>query len=95
MMLEHFAVTENNWTEALDPARGQSGQPVAPPDFALSETPRYVGRAIVSLALDPDRHRWNQQSVSSGELARVYGFTDVDGTSPDIWQHMEESDRPQ
>jgi NAD(P)-dependent dehydrogenase (short-subunit alcohol dehydrogenase family) len=95
MMLEHFAVTENNWTEALDPAREQSGQPVAPPDFALSETPRYVGRAIVSLALDPDRHRWNQQSVSSGELARVYGFTDVDGTSPDIWQHMEESDRPQ
>jgi hypothetical protein len=50
-------------------------------------------RAIVSLALDPERARWNQQSVSSGEPARVYGFTDVDGTSPDIWQHMEESER--
>ena len=60
----------------------------SPPDFALSETPRYVGRAIVSLALDPDRARWNQQSVSSGELARVYGFTDVDGTSSDIWKQM-------
>jgi NAD(P)-dependent dehydrogenase (short-subunit alcohol dehydrogenase family) len=93
MMLENFGVTENNWRDALDPARAQSGQPVAPPDFVLSETPRYVGRAIVSLALDPDRARWNQQSVSSGELARVYGFTDVDGTSPDIWQHMEESER--
>ena len=93
MMLENFGVTESNWRDALDPARSQKGQPVAPPDFALSETPRYVGRAIASLALDPDRARWNQQSVSSGELARVYGFTDIDGTSPDIWQHMEESEQ--
>lgn len=92
IMLEHFGVTESNWRDALDPARTQSGQPSAPPDFALSETPRYVGRAITALALDPDRARWNQQSVSSGELARVYGFTDVDGTSPDIWKHMEESE---
>lgn len=92
MMLENFGVTENNWREALDRARAASGQPVAPPDFAFSETPRYVGRAIASLALDPDRRRWNQQSVSSGELARLYGFTDVDGTSPNIWQHMEESE---
>lgn len=91
MMLENFGVSESNWREALDPARAQSGQPVAPPDFALSESPRYVGRAIVSLALDPDRARWNQQSVSSGELARVYGFTDVDGSSPEIWRHMEEN----
>lgn len=93
MMLENFGVTEANWRDALDPARAQGGQPVAPPDFALSETPRYVGRAVVSLALDPDRARWNQQSVSSGELARVYGFTDVDGTSPDVWGHMEETEQ--
>jgi NAD(P)-dependent dehydrogenase (short-subunit alcohol dehydrogenase family) len=92
MMLENFGVTENNWHDALDAGRAETGQPVAPPDFALSETPRYVGRAVVSLALDPNRARWNQQSVSSGELARVYGFTDVDGTSPDIWRHMEESE---
>lgn len=92
MMLENFVVTESNWREALDPARAETGKPVAPPDFAMSETPRYVGRAIASMAVDPDRARWNQQSVSSGELARVYGFTDVDGTSPDIWQHMEESE---
>jgi NAD(P)-dependent dehydrogenase (short-subunit alcohol dehydrogenase family) len=93
MMLENFGVSESNWRDALDPARADKGQPVAPPDFALSETPRYVGRAIASLALDPDRQRWNQQSLSSGELAREYGFTDLDGTSPDIWQHMEDSDR--
>ena len=91
MMLENFGVTESNWRDALDPARARTGQPVAPPDFALSESPRYVGRAIVSLALDPDRARWNQQSVSSGELAREYGFTDVDGSSPDIWRHMEDT----
>jgi NAD(P)-dependent dehydrogenase (short-subunit alcohol dehydrogenase family) len=93
MMLENFAVTESNWREALDASRAERGLPVAPPDFALSETPRYVGRAIVSLALDPSRQRWNQQSVSSGELARVYGFTDVDGSSPDIWQHMEDAEK--
>jgi NAD(P)-dependent dehydrogenase (short-subunit alcohol dehydrogenase family) len=93
MMLDNFGVSESNWRDALDPTRVEMSQPVAPPDFALSESPRYVGRAIVSLALDPERKRWNQQSVSSGELAKVYGFTDLDGTSPDIWQHMEEADR--
>jgi NAD(P)-dependent dehydrogenase (short-subunit alcohol dehydrogenase family) len=93
MMLDNFGVSEGNWRDALDPARAQTNQPVAPPDFAHSESPRYVGRAIVSLALDPDRKRWNQQSLSSGELARVYGFTDLDGTSPDIWQHMEDAEK--
>lgn len=93
MMLEHFGVNENNWREALNSNRAQSGQPLAPPDFALSESPRYVGRAVVSLALDANHHRWNQQSLTSGELARVYGFTDLDGTSPDVWQHMEQSEQ--
>ena len=92
-MLENFGVSKDNWRDALDPGRAQSGQDVAPPDFALSESPRYVGRAIVSLALDPDRKRWNQQSLSSAELARVYGFTDLDGTSPDIWQHIEDNEK--
>lgn len=93
MMLEHFGVSEDNWRDALDPARAERGQPTAPPDFALSESPRYVGRAIASLALDPERKRWNQQSVTSGELAKVYGFSDLDGTSPDVWGHMEESEK--
>jgi NAD(P)-dependent dehydrogenase (short-subunit alcohol dehydrogenase family) len=93
MMLDNFGVSEDNWREALNPDRAEKGLPVAPPDFALSESPRYVGRAIVSLALDRDRKRWNQQSVSSGELAQVYGFTDLDGASPDIWQHMEDTEK--
>jgi NAD(P)-dependent dehydrogenase (short-subunit alcohol dehydrogenase family) len=95
MMLENFGVTEHNWREALDPTRAEKGLPVAPPDFALSETPRYVGRAIAALASDPDRARWNQKSLTSGELAKVYGFTDVDGTRPDVWGKMEEDEKKQ
>ena len=93
MMLENFAVSEANWRDALNPARAGKGLPVAPPDFAFSETPRYVGRAITSLALDPDRNRWNQQSLTSGQLAKVYGFTDLDGTQPDVWAKMEADEK--
>ena len=93
MMLENFGVSEDNWRDSLDASRAERGLPVAPPDFALSETPRYVGRAIVSIALDPERARWNQQSVTSGELAKVYGFTDLDGTRPDVWGKMEETEK--
>jgi NAD(P)-dependent dehydrogenase (short-subunit alcohol dehydrogenase family) len=89
MMLENFGVSEDNWRDALDPARAGKGRPVAPPGFASSESPRYVGRAVVAIASDPDRARWNQKSVSSGQLAHEYGFTDIDGTQPDAWAHME------
>jgi NAD(P)-dependent dehydrogenase (short-subunit alcohol dehydrogenase family) len=82
MMLDNFGVSEERWRDAPDRT--------APPDFALSESPRYVGRAIVALASDPDRARWNQRSVSSGQLAREYGFTDVDGSRPDVWRFIEE-----
>ncbi|MFA5883748.1 MAG: SDR family oxidoreductase [Acidimicrobiia bacterium] len=82
MMLEAFGVSEDNWRDAV-------GNP-APPDFALSESPRYVGRAVAALAADPQRARWNQQSVTSGRLAWVYGFTDVDGSRPDVWRFMDE-----
>lgn len=78
-MLEIFGVTEENWREST----------TAPPGFVTSETPRFVGRAIVALASDPDRHRWHRQSVDVGALAREYGFTDVDGSQPDCWRYME------
>ena len=89
MMLDNYAVSEDNWRDALDSRRAEHGRPVAPPDFARSESPRYVGRAVAALAMDPDRQRWNQQSVTSGQLAKVYGFTDLDGSTPDIWQTIE------
>ena len=88
MMLEAFEVTEENWRDALDPARAAQGLPVAPPDFAHSETPRFVGRAIAAMAADPERKRWNQKSVSAGELSREYDFCDVDGSKPDAWARM-------
>ena len=94
MMLDNFAVSEENWRDALDPTRADDGQPVAPPDFGLSESPRYVGRAVVALASDPDRSRWNQRAVSSGQLAHEYGFTDVDGSQPDVWRYIEEVREP-
>jgi len=83
MMLEAFGVTEATWPDALGV--------LAPPEFALSESPRYVGRAVAALAADPQRARWNQQSVTSGRLAWVYGFTDVDGSRPDVWRYFVES----
>ena len=84
MMLDNYGVTEDNWRDALRPDRGD-GLPTAPPGFAASESPRYVGRAVAALAADPGRARWNQGSVTSADLAREYGFTDLDGRRPDSW----------
>ncbi|MDT7761574.1 MAG: hypothetical protein QOC63_994 [Mycobacterium sp.] len=83
MMLDNWCVSEENWHKALNPNR--SDGPVAPPGFVGSESPRYVGRGIVAIAADEGRSRWNQCSVTSVELAREYGFTDIDGRQPDGW----------
>ncbi len=80
MMLDAFGVTEENWRDAT------SHQP----HFCISETPHYVGRAVAALAGDPDVARWSGRSTSSGELAGVYGFTDLDGTRPDCWRYLPE-----
>ncbi|WP_069811749.1 SDR family oxidoreductase [Streptomyces sp. TP-A0874] len=79
-MLDHFGVTEENWREGVRKE----------PHFCISESPVYVGRAVAALAADPDVARWNGQSLSSGRLARVYGFTDTDGTQPDAWAYISE-----
>ena len=89
MMLDNFNVTEAHWRDALDANRTGRG-PTAPADFALSESPRYVGRAVAALAADPGRGRWSRRCVSSAQLAREYGFTDVDGSRPDIWRYFDE-----
>ena len=91
IMLEAFAVTEDHWRDALDPARGTRGLPVAPDEFALSESPRFLGRGLAALAADPDRARWNQQSVTAGHLAGHYGVDDVDGSRPDAWGYIEDA----
>jgi NAD(P)-dependent dehydrogenase (short-subunit alcohol dehydrogenase family) len=79
-MLEAFGVNEANWRKAT----------ARVPHFAISESPAFVGRAVVALAQDPDVGRWNGESLSSGQLAKVYGFTDRDGSQPDAWRYMTE-----
>ena len=79
-MLEAYGVTEENWRDAT----------TSQPHFAISESPAFVGRAVVALAQDPNVSRWNGKSLSSGQLAQVYGFTDLDGSRPDAWRYMVE-----
>ena len=80
MMLEIYGVSEANWRDAT----------AHTPHFAISETPAFVGRAVAALAQDPDVSRWNGKSLSSGQLAKVYGFTDLDGSQPDCWRYITE-----
>jgi NAD(P)-dependent dehydrogenase (short-subunit alcohol dehydrogenase family) len=80
MMLDHFGVTESTWRDAT----------AREPHFCISESPTYVARAVAALAADPDVARWSGQSLSSGQLAPVYGFTDTDGTQPDCWRYVTE-----
>ena len=88
LMLEHHGVTEANWRDAT--RGGSDGVHPDPGHFGISETPLFTGRAVAALAADPDRARWNGQSLSSGQLAQVYGFTDVDGDRPDAWRYLVE-----
>jgi NAD(P)-dependent dehydrogenase (short-subunit alcohol dehydrogenase family) len=80
-MLEAYRVTEANWRDAARVS----------PHFAISESPAFVGRAVAALAADPGVSRWNGQSLSSGQLAQVYGFTDVDGSRPQVWRYIADS----
>jgi len=79
-MLDNYGVTEANWRQATKKQ----------PHFVITETPRFVGRAVAALAADPEVARWNGQSLSSGQLAKVYGFTDLDGSQPDAWPYVVE-----
>jgi NAD(P)-dependent dehydrogenase (short-subunit alcohol dehydrogenase family) len=79
-MLDHYGVTEANWRDAFEKV----------PHFCISETPTFGGRTIAALAADPDRARWSGQTVSSGQLAKVYEIDDVDGSRPDAWRYIDE-----
>jgi NAD(P)-dependent dehydrogenase (short-subunit alcohol dehydrogenase family) len=79
-MLDAYGVTESNWRDATERS----------PHFAISESPAFVGRAVAALAQDPDVSRWNGKSLSSGQLGKIYGFTDLDGSQPDAWRYVVE-----
>ncbi|HEX4947022.1 MAG TPA: SDR family oxidoreductase [Blastocatellia bacterium] len=73
-MLDYFKVTEANWQDAIKKR----------PDFSISETPFYVGRAVVALATDPKVFKKSGQVFAAWDLGPEYGFTDVDGRRPDV-----------
>ena len=79
-MLDNYGVSEANWRDAI----------AKQPHFVITETPHYVGRGVAHLAADPQVARWSGQSLSSGQLAKVYGFTDLDGSQPDAWRYVVE-----
>lgn len=76
-LLEHFGVTEANWRDGA----------AKDPNFAHSETPAYLGRAVVALAADPDVMARTGRALATWDLYKEYGFTDTDGTQPDFAAH--------
>ncbi len=51
-------------------------------DLTNSESPRLTGRAVAMLARDAEVLRHTGSALVSAQLAREYGFTDVDGSQP-------------
>ncbi|MEU2132239.1 SDR family oxidoreductase [Streptomyces sp. NPDC018352] len=76
-MLEGFGVTEANWRDGA----------AKDPDFAHSETPTYLGRAVAALASDPGIMTKTGQALATWGLYKEYGFTDADGSQPDWPAH--------
>ncbi|MER5411805.1 SDR family oxidoreductase [Streptomyces virginiae] len=76
-MLEHFGVTEATWRDGA----------AEDPNFAHSETPAYLGRAVVALAADPDVIARTGRALATWDLYKEYGFTDADGSRPDFAAH--------
>ncbi|MGP8302352.1 SDR family oxidoreductase [Streptomyces inhibens] len=79
-MLDHFGVTEETWRDAV----------AKESHFAIAESPALIARSVRALAADPDRRRWSGQSLSSGQLAKEYDFTDTDGSRPDCFGYFED-----
>ena len=72
-MLEQLGVTEGNWRDA-----GKKDK-----NFLESESPLFIGRAVVALAGDPEVLKQSGQLLSSWEVGREYKLTDADGRRPD------------
>jgi len=79
VMLEHFGVTEANWRDAVKKN----------PDYAVSETPLYAGRAVAALAADPNIMKKSGRAFSTWGLSDEYGFVDADGSRPHWGRHFE------
>ncbi|GAB3551338.1 NAD(P)-dependent dehydrogenase (short-subunit alcohol dehydrogenase family) [Actinopolyspora lacussalsi] len=84
-VLEHLGVTERTWRDGI----GKD------PHFAYSETPAFLGRAVVALATDPDVLSKTGQSLATWDLAEEYGFTDTDGSQPHWGRYFRHTLAPQ
>lgn len=51
-------------------------------DLSNSESPQFLGRAVSSLAADPNRHAKSGRILIAANLGMEYGFTDIDGKQP-------------
>lgn len=78
MMLEHFGVTEATWRDGAK----------RDPNFAESETPLFVGRAVAALAGDARVAEKRGRVFGSWDLAEEYGFDDADGRRPHWMRHF-------
>ena len=76
-------MTEENWRDA-------SGRRDRPTSRSPSRPASSAARSWRSPRI-PTAARWNQQSVNSGQLAHEYGFTDVDGSQPDVWRYIDDT----
>ncbi|MCP3759150.1 SDR family oxidoreductase [Streptomyces sp. TBY4] len=76
-LLEHLEVTESTWRDAVE----------KDPDFGHSETPAYLGRAVVALAADSAIMAKTGRALATWDLSKEYRFTDTDGSQPDFAAH--------
>lgn len=79
-VLDHWGVTEANWREGAKKDR----------HFIASETPFYIGKAVVALACDPNLATKSGKVLSTWGLAPEYGLKDVDGTQPNWGRYFAE-----
>lgn len=84
-VLDHLGVTEENWRAGIE----------KDPHFAHSESPAFLGRAVVALATDPDVMSKTGKSLATWDLAEEYGFTDADGSRPHWGRYFREVLAPQ
>ena len=70
--------------------RVMSAHAAYPFDLSATESPEYIGRAVAYLLADPRLMERTGQILTAGQLAREYGFTDVDGSQPLPFQFAEE-----
>jgi NAD(P)-dependent dehydrogenase (short-subunit alcohol dehydrogenase family) len=59
-------------------------------DLSRTESMEYIGRAVAALAADPNVMEKSGRVLRVGDLARKYGFTDIDGRQPPAYEMSEE-----